>query len=123
MKKIYLLLYLFFGLGAFTFTGCSEKEDVVMPQDCEIMAQVKFDKSCGVQLVLENGQVVLPTKVKTIPAAGEEKKYTVNGFEVEEGHHIIIGFTPVPGGEVTCGEVKGKPVDVTCIVGFKTRKI
>ena len=96
---------------------------MVMPQTCETMAQVHYEPGCGLHLVLSGGQVFIPQNVKFISATEDSKKFTVNGFEVEAGQQIIIGYKPVAGPDVNCGGTRAKPIEVDCIVGFKTRSI
>ncbi|RDC61579.1 hypothetical protein [Adhaeribacter pallidiroseus] len=100
--------------------GCTGEELEVAPyQTCDTQATVRSQKDCGLVLQLENGQLLMPLHVTTLPLAGYDKQqYKINNFTVSENQQVIIGF--VKKGEASNNCYNGIPlVEVTCIVGYQ----
>lgn len=126
MRNIYpLCLYL--SLLLFSFTACTEKEDEVIPQaTCNTVAEVQYVPSCGLQLVLKNGNILTPVNAKVIWADNGQAAYEINNFAVEVGQQIIIGFKPVTEAKEPsiCNNshyYNNKSVLVGCIVGLESQ--
>ena len=109
----------------FSFSACTQKEDAVTPQEnCDTVATVQLVPSCGLQLRLENNQVLIPLNATYTTGPAGETVYKINGFPVQIGQRIIIGFNAA---EVTqqaspcnvAGYYNNKTVAVTCIVGIE----
>ena len=105
-------------VGVFTFglSACGEKEDLVYPKEtCGTMATVQYQEATGLNLVLENGQVLRPENVKQL-SAGKEA-FAIDGFSVRTGQQILIGYSPAaPDAAQPSASVK--TVKVNCIVGL-----
>jgi hypothetical protein len=116
MKHNYSLSLVFF-LSFFTcgLASCAEKEDMVSPKEtCGTMATVQYQHGAGLNLVLENGQVLRPENVKQLSA--QKQVFAIDGFSVKAGQQILIGYHPTaPARQQTTG---GKSVKVNCIVGL-----
>lgn len=117
MKQQYitrlLTLITLFTLG---LTACAEKEDMVSPKEtCGTMATVQYQQATGLSLVLESGQVLRPENVKQLSATA--KVYAIDGFSVQQGQQVLIGYSPVKPG-VTGKISAAKTVKVDCIVGL-----
>ena len=117
MRKYYFLQLVFvFFISTFTFASCQEKEDAVVPEEtCDTLATVQKATNGDLQLLLENGEVLLPNNV--IPAGSEE--FALEGFKVKKGERIIIGYQVT--GVANRGGVKSKLAKVNCIVGLKQK--
>ena len=103
---------------AFSLNGCQEKEDVVSPEEtCDTMAQVQNVAGSGMQLVLENGQVLVPTNAKAMAGTPGNAEFEMNGFKVKEGQQIIIGYN-VSDAAATSQGTHVKVVKVNCVVGI-----
>lgn len=96
-------------------SSCSEAEDMVSPREetCGTMATVQYQQGAGLNLVLENGQVLQPENVKKL-AAGSQV-FAIDGFAVKAGQQILIGFKPLAG---EAGKSASQAVKVNCIVGL-----
>lgn len=114
MKQRYFTrVCIFFGLVAAGLSSCSEAEDMVSPREtCGTMATVQYQQGTGVNLVLENGQVLQPENVKQLSAAS--KAFAIDGFAVKAGQQILIGYKPAAGKQIG----SAKTVKVNCIVGL-----
>jgi hypothetical protein len=116
MKQRYFKhLYICLGLVAASLSSCSKTEDVVSPREetCATMATVQYQQGAGLNLVLENGQVLQPENVKKL-AAGNQV-FAIDGFAVKTGQQILIGFKPLEGQSSTKAR---RSVKVNCIVGL-----
>lgn len=114
----FMLLFL---VWAFSFTACTQKEDAVMPQEnCDTLAIVQYVPSCGLQLLLENNQVVVPVNATYAYGPTNELVFKIKDFPVQVGQQIIIGYkaSPVEPGPTPCnvaGYGHNNLVDITCI--------
>jgi hypothetical protein len=117
MKQNYISrLFIFFGIFLLGLTSCVEKEDLVSPKEtCGTMATVQYQQGSGLNLVLENGQVLRPENVKQLSA--EKQVFAIDGFTVKAGQQILIGYNPAApeAGQKTSA---GNTVKVNCIVGL-----
>jgi hypothetical protein len=116
MKHRYLSrLFILFGVAALGLTSCAEKEDMVSPKEtCGTMVTVQYQQGVGLNLVLDNGQVLQPENVKQLSAG--KQVFAIDGFTVKTGQQILIGYNPAaPATTPTAG---AKPVKVNCIVGL-----
>lgn len=105
-------------VGVFTFglSACGEKEDLVYPKEtCGTMVTVQYQEATGLNLVLENGQVLRPENVKQL-SAGKEA-FAIDGFSVRTGQQILIGYSPAAP-DATRQTASVKTVKVNCIVGL-----
>ena len=105
-------------VGVFTFglSACGEKEDLVYPKEtCGTMATVQYQEATGLNLVLENGQVLRPENVKQL-SAGKET-FAIDGFSVKTGQQILIGYSPAAP-DAARQSASVKTVKVNCIVGL-----
>jgi hypothetical protein len=118
MKQNYIQrLSFFLVLLALGFSSCAEQEDMVSPKEetCSTMATVQYQQGAGLNLVLENGQVLKPENVKQLST--DKKSFAIDGFAVRSGQQILIGYKPA--GSETASQVAGtKAVKVNCIVGL-----
>lgn len=110
-KPLYICLALFVAL----LSSCSEADDMVSPREetCGTMATVQYQQGAGLNLVLENGQVLQPENVKKL-AAGNPV-FAIDGFAVKPGQQILIGFKPLTGEPNNSAT---QAVKVNCIVGL-----
>ncbi|MDB5263736.1 MAG: hypothetical protein JWQ14_3019 [Adhaeribacter sp.] len=116
----------FWGLLVLMFflVGCTQQEDAVVPQEtCDTVATVQLVPGCGLQLQLENNQVLVPVNVTTTGPANAPA-YKINGFPVQVGQRIIVGYktAKVEMGATPCniaGYYHNKLVAITCIVGIE----
>jgi hypothetical protein len=116
---------IFFSLvWVLVFTGCSREEEAVTPlseETCDTMATVQFVPSCGLLLVLENNQKLVPVNTTvTINPVGTPL-YKIDGFAVQEEQKVIVGFktSTVKAEPSACnqsGYHTNKSVNITCIV-------
>jgi len=126
MKK-HLRLLLFCLVWVFSFSACSQKEDAVVPfpeDTCDTMATVQLVPSCGLLLVLENNQKLIPLNVSVTTGAAGTPVYKINGFEVQVGQQVIVGYktSNVVPGPTPCnqsGYYTNKLVNITCIVSLE----
>ena len=125
MNRLYKYLTLLLLIWVASFTACTQKEDVVLPQEnCDTVAVVQMVPGCGLQLLLENEQVLVPLNTTYSTGPTDEPLYKISGFPVKAGQRIIIGYKP---SNVTieaspcnvAGYHHNKLVDVTCIVGIE----
>jgi len=113
MQKIYDKVSYFLMLILVTvFTSCGEAEDIVAPQvTCDTMARVHNEPDSGIQLILEDGRILMPANAKTATSGKGEVKLEISGFPVKEGQQIIMGYVPAD-------YIKtNKKIEVNCIVG------
>jgi len=127
MKKYILRFFCLFLVGVFSFVGCTQQEDWVEPNEtCDTMATVQMAPSCGLQLVLENNQILIPVNVDITTGPADQPIYKINGFIVEIGQQIIIGYK-ASGAHLEAspcnhnGYYNNKLVDVTCVVSIEQR--
>lgn len=110
------------------FAGCSQKEDVVAPQEnCDTMATVQWVPSCGLLLVLENNQKLVPLNASVSASAAGASVYKIDGFEVQVGQQVILGYKTanVALGATPCnqsGYYTNTLVNITCIVSIENRR-
>ena len=102
--------------------GCTGEELEVMPQQtCDTKATVQIRPACGLVLILENGQALIPANVTILAqSSSDEQQYTVNGFTVKENQQVIVGYVqkgPAPNFCATGTQL----VDITCIVGYQVQ--
>ena len=125
MKKHYILRFCFFWLWLACFTSCVQKEEDVTPQaTCDTMAVVEYVPSCGLQLTLENGNGLVPLNAKIISTNKEKAVFEINGFTVQEGQQIIVGYKTISAYQApspcnVSNYYKNKSIHVTCIVGLE----
>jgi hypothetical protein len=117
MKQHYFIrLLAIVGVIAFGLTACAEKEDMVYPKEtCGTMATVQYQEATGLNLVLENGQVLRPENVEQLYAG--KKVFAINGFSVKAGQQILIGYNPAAP-DAAHKSTSVKTVNVNCIVGL-----
>src|SRR5687768_3688017 len=121
LKRLMLLILVW----AFSFSACTQKEDVVMPQEnCDTLAVVQYVPSCGLQLLLENNRVVVPLNASYAYGPNNELVFKINGFPVLIGQQIIIGYkqSQVELGPTPCnvaGYGHNNLVDINCIAGIE----
>jgi hypothetical protein len=119
--RTFLLVLVF----VFSFTACTQKEDAVMPQEnCDTVATVQYVPSCGLQLLLENNQILVPVNATYTTGPADEPVFKINGFPVKDGQRIIVGYKPsgVTIDASPCnvaGYHNNKLVEITCIVGLE----
>lgn len=114
MRYIYIQRF-FLGIFAFGLASCAETEDMVSPKEtCGTMATVQYQQGSGLNLVLENGQVLRPENAKQLSA--EKQVFAIDGFSVKAGQQILIGYQPTA--PATQQKAGVKPVKVNCIVGL-----
>jgi exopolysaccharide biosynthesis protein len=113
MKQNYILrLFLCFGVSTLLLTACGEKEDMVSPKEtCGTMATVQYQEGSGLELELENGQILRPENVKQLSA--DKRNFAIDGFAVKAGQQILIGYN-----QASQQGAGGKTVKVNCIVGL-----
>lgn len=112
------------GIWAFFLVlfGCKPEDEEVMPhQTCDIQATIRNLPECGLALVLKNKQTLVPVNAQSLPATLNGKnQFKINGFTVEEGQQVIIGFSDK--GKITNTCLKDAAlVQITCIVGYKVQ--
>jgi hypothetical protein len=117
MKQHYIIrLYILFAMFVPGLVSCVEKEDMVSPKEtCATLATVQIQQGMGLNLVLENGQVLHPVNVKQVSA--DKPGFTIDGFAVKAGQHILIGYNPAAP-DAAHKSAAGKSVKVNCIVGL-----
>lgn len=114
MKQYYYLRVLI-ALAIPGLAACAEKEDMVYPKEtCSTVAMVQYQEARGLNLVLENGQVLQPENTRKL--SNEEKTFVIDGFAVKAGQQILIGYHPV--NRQASGSAGVKAVKVNCIVGL-----
>lgn len=119
----FLRLNLFAGFLAIfiTLAACKPEDQEVLPQQtCDTQATIKVLPDCGgLVLVLKNAQKLIPINAISLPPTPSGlKQFKINGFGVQEGQQVIIGFTKKAEASDSC--LKGAPlVEVTCIVGYQ----
>jgi hypothetical protein len=125
MKMIYILRFCLILIGATFFTACDEMEEGIAPQQtCDTIAVVQYIPSCGLQLVLENGDKLVPVNSKITLTDKNKLNFEIADFAVKEGQQIIIGYKTValsqePGPCNVSHYYKNKGVIITCIVGLE----
>lgn len=121
VKRIIPFLLFWF----FCFTACTQQEDVVVPhENCEALATVKFVPGCGLQLLLEHEQLLVPVNSSYTVGADKEPVYKINNFPVKVGKRVIVGYKKSDAElrNTACnvaGYGQGNLVDITCIVGIE----
>ncbi len=102
--------------------GCTGEEIEIMPyQTCDTRATVRNQTDCSLVLELENGQLLMPLHVTTLPQSGSLKQqYKINNFTVSENQQVIIGFVKIGQAPNNCSQ-KTQLVEVTCIVGYQVQ--
>jgi hypothetical protein len=116
MKQYYFRLLIIVAVFTLGLSSCAEKEDMVYPKEtCSTMATVQYQETAGLNLVLENGQVLRPENVKQLSA--NKQDFAIDGFAVKAGQQILIGYNPAasPAASKSDGV---KTVKVNCIVGL-----
>lgn len=88
---------------------------MVSPKEtCGTLATVQYQQGAGLNLVLENGQVLRPENARQLSA--QKKVFAIDGFSVKAGQQILIGYHPTaPATQQTSA---GTSVKVNCIVGL-----
>ncbi|GEO03124.1 hypothetical protein AAE02nite_07880 [Adhaeribacter aerolatus] len=126
MKNTYCKrFFLFFLAGVLSLAACTQKEDAVMPQEnCDTLAVVQYVPSCGLQLQLENSQVVVPLNASYTTGPANELVFKIKDFPVRVGQRIIVGYlkSDVELGATPCnvaGYGNNNLVEITCIAGIE----
>lgn len=114
MKQHYFLrLVIILNIFTIGLASCGEKEDMVSPKEtCGTMATVQYQQGSGLNLVLENGQLLRPENVKKVSA--EKQVFAIDGFVVKTGQKILIGYKPAAGSTTATDNA----IKVNCIVGL-----
>ncbi len=124
MKMIYILRFCLILISATFFTACDEMEEGIAPQQtCDTIAVVQYVPSCGLQLVLENGNKLVPVNSKITLTDKNKLNFEIADFAVEAGQQIIIGYKVValsqePSPCNVSQYYQNKSVMVSCIVGL-----
>ena len=126
-KHFFYRPVLFCLLWLLSFSACSIQEDAVVPlpeDTCDTMATVQLVPSCGLLLVLENNQKLVPLNVSVTTSATGTPVYKIDGFAVQVGQQIIVGYKTanVEVGPTPCnqtGYYNNTLVNITCIVSLE----
>ena len=102
--------------------GCTGEELEVTPyQTCDTQATVRNQPDCGLVLELEDGQLLMPLHVTTLPKSDSLKQqFKINNFTVSENQQVIIGFVKKGQSPSNCTK-RTELVEVTCIVGYQVQ--
>ncbi len=109
-------------IAILSFSGCTGEEQEVMPQQtCDTQATVQNLPACGLVLMLDNNQILVPINATTLPQQGSGgHQFKINGFTVKENQQVIIGYNKKGLVDNACGG-GGQLAEITCIVGYQAQ--